>query len=266
MSSFVSISGKAFRRLARKLAPHSVTTGYRRFRRQWVRRRNQSMSVEQVFSQIYEKNLWGGRPGEFCSGSGTSNEEAVSAYISTIAEKASSEGFLGAKFVDLGCGDFRVGRQLLPFCSDYTGCDVVRPLIRNNEEKYGGETVRFLHLDIVNDDLPAGDVCFVRQVFQHLSNQQISSVIPKLRSYGWVFITEHHPPDGSAVTPNRDKTHGGDIRLYENSGVYLSEAPLSLPERAIEKVLEIPWLGEDGSDAGFLRTFLFRPKLLETGS
>lgn len=222
--------------------------------------------MEEVFTEIYERNLWGGVQGEFCSGSGSSNEDAVSAYISMVAEKASSEGFLGRTFVDLGCGDFRVGRRLIPYCSEYTGGDVVRSLIRTNEEKYGGPAVRFRHLDIVKEDLPAGDVCFVRQVFQHLSNQQINSVIPKLRGYGWVFITEHYPPDGDAVMPNRDKIHGGDIRLYENSGVYLSEAPFNLPERALEKVLDVSWCATDGAGAGFLRTFLFRPKLLKTDS
>lgn len=250
----------------RRLVPDAFVKRYRRVRRRWASRQNQDRSVEDVFTKIYERNLWGGKPGEFCSGSGSSNEEAVSAYISMVAEKASSEGFFGGKFVDLGCGDFRVGGRLIPFCSDYTGVDVVRSLIRTNEEKYGGPAVRFLHIDIVKDDLPVGDVCFVRQVFQHLSNEQINSVIPKLSSYKWVFVTEHHPRDGSAVTPNRDKTHGGDIRLYENSGVYLSEAPFNLPEQAIEKVLEVSWCGTDGADAGFLRTFLFRPKLLETDS
>ena len=66
-----------------------------------------------------------------------------------VSEKASSEGFLGPTFVDLGCGDFRVGRQLLPLCSGYIGVDIVKPLICRNQEKYGNATTRFMHLDIV---------------------------------------------------------------------------------------------------------------------
>ncbi len=31
-------------------------------------------SVEHVFTNIYEKKLWGGSQGEFCSGIGTTNE------------------------------------------------------------------------------------------------------------------------------------------------------------------------------------------------
>lgn len=174
-------------------------------------------------------NRWGGSRGEFCSGAGTKNSKIVAAYLSMISDKAASENFAGLAFVDLGCGDFRIGAQLLPLCSSYTGVDVVKPLIEWNQKTHGNGHARFMHLDITTDELPDGDVCFVRQVFQHLSNAQIAAVLQKLRKYKWVFITEHYPSDNTAIKPNRDMVHGGDIRVYDNSGVYLDEPPFDLP-------------------------------------
>ena len=246
--------------LVRKLLPQALLNNYRRFNRHKWQRQNRSKSVEQVFTEIYEKNRWGGSRGEFCSGSGTDNEQIVSAYISMISEQASSEGFSGLAFVDLGCGDFRVGQRLLPLCSNYLGVDVVMPLIHRNQEKYGNATTRFLHLDIVGDELPGGDVCFVRQVLQHLSNEQIIKVLLKLIKYEYVFITEHYPTDNDAIRRNMDKPHGGDVRVCDNSGVYLAEPPFELPVQALKQVLEVPGVGlGKGMDPGVIRTFLYKP-------
>lgn len=221
------------------------------------------MPTEQVFTEIYEKNKWGGVPGEFCSGSGSSNAHVVSAYVSMLVERATREGFLDRTFVDLGCGDFRVGKHLLPLCSHYVGVDIVKSLVQLNQKYFGSATTRFAHLDIVKDELPGGDVCFIRQVFQHLSNEQISAVLPKLRRYTWIFITEHYPHDNEEIRPNLDKVHGGDVRVYENSGVYLSEPPFCVPRQALEMVLEVPWGSSDRDGAGVIRTFLFRPALCQ---
>ncbi len=244
----------------RNLIPNSLIGRYRRFNRLIKRKQNRNKAVEEVFTEIYRTNIWGGSEGEFCSGSGSKDELIVSSYISMVSEKAYSEGFTGLTFVDLGCGDFHIGRQLLPLCSDYIGVDIVKPLICRNQERYGNKTVCFIHCNIVDEELPEGDVCFVRQVLQHLSNQQILIILQKLRKYRWVFITEHYPKDNDAIKPNIDKVHGGDIRLEENSGVYLSEPPFELPKQALSMVLEVPGSGmEKGDDQGVIRTFLYKP-------
>ena len=100
--------------LVRKLLPQVLLDNYRRFNRHNWHTRNRSKTVEQVFTEIYEKNQWGGSRGEFCSGSGSDNEQIVSAYTSMIYEQASREGFSGLVFVDLGCGDFRIGQTVAP--------------------------------------------------------------------------------------------------------------------------------------------------------
>lgn len=246
--------------LARKLIPAFLLELYRKSRRYKEHQLNRSRSNEAIFTDIYEKSKWGGSKGDFYSGTGSSDSQIVTAYVSMVSEKASTEGFRGMNFVDLGCGDFSVSRHLLPFCSNYVGVDIVPQLIRRNQNQWSTETIHFAHLDIVHDSLPAGDVCFIRQVLQHLSNQQIGHILRKLKAYKWVFITEHYPTDNDAIVPNIDKIPGADIRGCDNSGVYLSKSPFNLPERTLSVVLEVPGTGcGRGHDQGVIRTFLYKP-------
>jgi hypothetical protein len=246
--------------LVRSLIPPELLRRYGRFRRSVERRANGARTVEEVFTEIYRKNKWGGSLGQFNSGSGTSNTQIVSAYIAMIAARGATDGFLGRTFVDLGCGDFRVGTQLLPLCSRYVGVDVVKPLIDRNRDVYGSSDTEFVHLNIVEQSLPDGDVCFVRQVLQHLSNAEIAAVLGKLGKYSQVFITEHYPTDNSSITPNLDKVHGGDVRVYDNSAVYLTLPPFNLPSERLEQVLEVRGAGLGRErDPGVIRTFLYKP-------
>lgn len=247
--------------LSKLLIPKSFLKFYRHIwsHREKVLTRSNS-GIEQVFTDIYEKNEWGGNRGDFFSGYGSVDKLIVSAYITMIKELAENDGFIGLTFVDLGCGDFRIGEKLLPLCSNYIGIDIVEPLIRRNQEKYSNLTTHFQKIDIVCDELPNGDVAFLRQVLQHLSNKEITAILPKLKKYKWVFITEHYPTENSSIIPNIDKIHGGDIRVYKNSGVYLSNHPFDLPDQALTMVLELPGLGLGNcNDQGVIRTFLYKP-------
>lgn len=245
----------------RKFIPRSVLESYRRCRRHRTDRDNLSRSTEEVFTDIYRSAGWGGSRGEFCSGAGSTDAQVIASYVQAVHEEVRTHGCLGLSFVDLGCGDFRVGRQLLPLCSKYIGVDIVRDLVDRNQQLYGDVRTLFFYADIVKDELPDGDVCFVRQVFQHLSNEQIILVLPKLKKYRLVFITEHHPSENSAGIPNIDKVQGAGIRLSENSGVYVAEEPFGLPGELLSVVLEVPGGGQlPGTDQGVIRTVLYRPR------
>jgi len=242
------------------MLPSSILDRYRRFKRFRGQARNRHKSTEEVFTEIYATNQWGGVSGEFSSGSGTRDKQIVAAYVEMIRQIAAKEHFSDLAFVDLGCGDFGVGQHLVPLCATYIGVDIVAPVVRQNEQRYGNVTTRFIHLNMITDELPDGDVCFVRQVLQHLSNQQILSVLGKLGKYSRVFITEHYPTDNDAIQVNIDKVQGGDVRVYDNSGVYLTEHPFLLPPEAIQLLLEVPGAGMgENRDPGVIRTYLYKP-------
>ena len=97
--------------------------------------------------------------------------------------------------IDLGCGDFTVGRELTERLKNvkYTGCDIVPELIAHNARAFSNHRIAFKALDIVHDELPDGDICLVRQVLQHLPNEDIKHVLAKLANYKAVFITEIIP-------------------------------------------------------------------------
>lgn len=245
------------RALVRSLVPSPVLAAWRARARAREHARNRGLGTEQVFTEIYARNGWGGAPGTYNSGTGSSDEAIVAAYVECVGrelERIDRRDLVG---VDLGCGDYAVGRRLAPHFARYIGVDIVRGLVEHNRAAYGSERVAFEHRDLVADPLPAGDVCFVRQVFQHLSNAQIAAILPKLRQYRWCFVTEHQPSPGRLRHANVDKPHGGDIRVFQGSGVYLEHPPFALPPAALRTVLEVPGHAfSPGIDPGVIRTYL----------
>ena len=216
-----------------QLVPGWAKRNYRRLRRLAEHAVNQRRTPEQVFSHIYERGLWGQSEGRFCSGSGSTEAHAVE-YLRVLAEYVERHSIRSV--VDLGCGDFAIGRRIAALGIDYTGVDVVPALIEHHTRTSGTERIRFMHRDIVDDDLPHGDLCLIRQVLQHLSNDQISKILPKLGRYSHVLVTEHYPAPGAWAIPNKDKAHGHDTRVEDDSGVFLECPPFNA--RIAEVLLE----------------------------
>jgi Methyltransferase domain len=243
--------------LLRPIVPGRLLSAYRNYNRARAHRRAQAMTAREVFTDIYQNNRWGGEPGTFCSGSGSVSTAIVTPYVACIKRYLASLGANHLTVVDLGCGDFSVGRQLADDCDRYVGVDIVESLVRHNEATFGTDRVSFQCLDIIEDNLPPGDICFVRQVMQHLSNEQILRILPKLDRYRWTFITEHQPSAHCLERPNLDKPHGGDIRVHQHSGVYLEQPPFSVPDERLQLVLEVPGHAAPAEqDPGVIRTFL----------
>jgi len=186
---------------------------------------NASKSAEEVFTRIYERNEWGGVPGEYFSGPG-SIDETVSIYVETIKKFIENKRI--TQVVDLGCGDFRIGSQLLFPGMKYIGVDIVQPLIEHNQMLFGNTDVTFQHLNIVNDELPHGGLCLIRQVLEHLSNKEIIQILQKIKKYKYAIVTEQYLPANMQVTPNKEKPHGPDIRLGYGSAVYLDKPPFNV--------------------------------------
>jgi len=192
------------------------------------------LSNYEIFSKIYKNKIWG--EGEFNSGDGSRRDKLVIPYIEFLRTFL-SECKCDKTLVDLGCGDFYVGEQIVSNCSNYIACDVVSELIEYNKIKFTYENLKFVTCDIVNDELPSGNIVVIRQVLQHLSNEQIAKVVSKLYSYQYLVITEHLPL-GSFI-PNLDKSPGPDVRLYKNSGVDLLKPPFSLTCNHIVNNLDV---------------------------
>ena len=192
-------------------------------------------SVEKTFSDVYEKNKWGGAQGQFYSGAG-SDVEKLGNYIETIREFIKKTGV--KSLVDVGCGDFRVGQAIIEGLNvRYTGVDVVPKLIEHHNKTYANDKINFLCLNAAAEPLPPADLCHIRQVLQHLSNEQVGSILKKLSHYKYAIITEHVPTD-ARVKPNVDMPPSSGTRLARNSGVFVEHPPFNL--RA-ETIYELRW-------------------------
>jgi len=206
-----------------------------------------------VFDEIYREGRWG-RDGDdgFNSGSGSHRDDIVVPYVTAVSAFLDELG-TRASVLDLGCGDFNVGRQIRPHCDRYIACDIVDALIERNRQRFGDLDVEFRCLDLVSDPWPKAEVVFIRQVLQHLNNKQIAQVIRKLPVYRHVVVTEHIPADDN-FTPNGDKTTGEHIRMQHRppSGVVLHAPPFELG------ALEQRVLCSVAADGGLVQTTLYR--------
>src|SRR5262245_37173458 len=89
--------------------PHPIRSTMGKLRLRGAMHRSAGRTHEQIFSEIYESNAWGGKSGTYSSGSG-SHEQLNDFYIDLVRSLIESERV--TRVVDLGCGDFRVGRRI----------------------------------------------------------------------------------------------------------------------------------------------------------
>ena len=203
-----------------------------------------------AMTQIYEKNLWGGNPAEFYSGEGSHDPHIVTPYINIISDFLQSFDE-PITVCDLGCGDFNIGKDLVEFASHYHAVDIVPALIERNKTLFNTENLSFHCLDVAVDELPAGDCALVRQVLQHLSNQEVNQILEKLSHYRYVIITEHIP--SGDFEPNKDKISGQGIRLKQNSGIDVLAAPFHWKVKDVNELLSL----ELGNGRGRIVTILY---------
>lgn len=189
-----------------------------------------------AMEQVYQLNLWGSNGGDFYSGEGSHKDEIVQPYINEVVSFL--EYFDEPLVVcDLGCGDFNIGKKLVQYSKKYIALDIVGELIQFNKEKFIQDNLVFECKDIAKESLPHGDCAILRQVLQHLSNNEIQKVVRKLIKYPYVILTEHLPKED--FESNKDIISGQGIRLKKKSGVDLLATPFNLKIKEQKELLTI---------------------------
>ena len=192
--------------------------------------------TKDAMEQIYEMNLWGDSESSFYSGDGSHHPEIVNPYIEVVSSFLKSFD-TPLVVCDLGCGDFNVGNKLVAHTRKYIAVDIVENLIKHNKRLHRNEKLEFYSLDIAKDDLPAGDCAIIRQVLQHLSNNEVQQIVNKLYDFKYIILTEH-VPEGD-FTPNKDIISGQGIRLKKQSGLDLLAPPFSLKIKESRPLLSL---------------------------
>jgi len=160
------------------------------------RRLLQFRSNRRVFTEIYERHLWGAS--ETVSGDGSTLESSAS--LRDTLPRLLAE--LGAEsLLDAGCGDFNWMKTVNLNGVRYIGIDVVEPLIRRNVELYGYESRTFLVADITKHRVLNADVALCRHCLIHLSNRQVCLALRNLKNTGAKYLLATTFP---ALTSNAD--------------------------------------------------------------
>ena len=96
--------------------------------------------------------------------------------------------------LDAPCGDYNWFRFVARSRDvQYLGGDVVKPLISRNQQAFGNASTRFLHLDILRDDLPDADLWICRDCLFHFSNADIAATMENFaRSKIRYLLTSTH--------------------------------------------------------------------------
>jgi SAM-dependent methyltransferase len=218
-----------------------------------IHRTYRPLTVAEAFRKIYMSKAWGEGTGVFCSGTGSAGD-AAEHYCENVVAFIRDQKIKSV--LDLGCGDFSVGRKIVEATGvRYTGVDVVPELIDHHKASISDPRAGFICADITSDPLPHADLCLIRQVFQHLSNAEITKVLGNIGHLPRVLVSEDVP--SSPKSFNRDKPHGPDVRAYYGSGVFLDAPPFSRPATEL-------WSIGLRSDA-VLRTFLLQPSIAMGG-
>ncbi len=173
-----------------------------------------------VFDEIYESGVWGrNESGQGSSGEG-STEQVTRAYRAFL-ENLIREERIGS-VVDAGCGDWEFSQYIDWGEASYLGIDVSSVVLKRVDTLYAGPKIRFQQGSLV-EELPPADLLIVKDVLQHLTNQDILQFIrANLRPERYRIAVLTNDRDARYSANNEQIPRGG----YR--GLDLSRTPFKL--------------------------------------
>lgn len=187
-----------------------------RYQRSISRQRFSSKSVKEIFTETFEKRYWKSRE----SVSGVGSELEQTAELRT-ALPALLQQYQIRSLLDLPCGDFNWMQHVNLSGIQYTGGDIVETIVRQNQAKYASPNRHFVHLDLLNDELPTADCVLIRDCLVHFSLAHIEQALANLkRSKIKYLLTTSFPA----------RTHNEDIQTGYWRPINLQKAPFNFPE------------------------------------
>ena len=158
---------------------------------------------QSIFRQIYVNDQFNKVPiedrSESKSGPGSSliqTKELIS-KLPPLFKKYEVRSML-----DIPCGDFYWMQKVHLDNVEYIGADIVPEIIKNNQQ-YQSNHVSFKRMDILNDELPKVDLIFCRDLFVHLTYEQIFRALKNIKDSGSKYLL---------TTSYKGRTHNKDIK------------------------------------------------------
>ena len=120
------------------------------------------MNYKDIFSNIYDNYGFGSLESRSGPGSTLDETQKLRESIKKIIKDKNIKSV-----VDIPCGDFNWMKEIVFNFDSYIGGDIVKKAIEENNERYSNSRIKFIEFDIVNDEIPNGDLLIVRDIIGH---------------------------------------------------------------------------------------------------
>ena len=202
----------------RKLTVNTATTGSRREKILGLEK------PEDRFTRIYSSNHWNSSESRSGEGSTLENTQNIRAELPKILGRYKIN-----KMLDAPCGDFNWMQHVTKNTSiEYIGGDIVKPLIKYNQSKYGDKDTTFIHLDLTKNTLPKVDLLFCRDCLFHLCYKDILLVLNNFLGSSIPYLMTT-----SSAAPNGPRIENSDIETSDWRLIDFFTEPFSLSQRDV---------------------------------
>jgi hypothetical protein len=140
-------------------------------------------SRERIFSGYYTSNRWKDAHSRSGEGSNMEVTAALRAALPDIFQRYSIKSV-----VDVPCGDFFWMKNVDLSTVDYTGGDIVQPMIDDNNARYQKPNVRFRFIDLCETVPPCGDLFICRDALVHMSFKDIEKALRNIKASGSKYL------------------------------------------------------------------------------
>ncbi len=164
---------------------------------------------ERVFTDIYDRKVWGGGSG------GGSNPQYLGEYIALVESLLKPSPFF---VLDIGCGVGWIAKSINWGDCEYLGIDVVESVVEQAWDNTGRGKLDFLSIDATNHPLPTADLVLIKEVTQHLDFATVHRLLKNVSHCGAVLHT----------SVLQDNSSNDDIEMGQTSGRDLDLAPFNL--------------------------------------
>jgi len=170
--------------------------------------------MKKEFEKIYSQNGWMFGQKESGSGDGSTLEFTVNLRkeLPIIFEKYNIKTVF-----DGACGDYNWMKEVVKETDiTYIGGDIVGPVMKECNKKYGSDKVSFLEMDMTTDPLPDVDLMICRQVLFHLSYRSLNDFFQNFsRSNIKYILTTTHVNKGKFVNKDISNSSFRYIDLFK---------------------------------------------------
>lgn len=177
-------------------------------------------TVQDIFFRIYKTNFWKDRESHSGSGSNLKQTKKIQQALPELLKKLDIKIIL-----DAPCGDFYWMKEIIEQLKmggleQYIGIDIVPDLVAMTQQKYGTEICRFVHMNLLQDQLPYADLILCRDCLVHFSYEDICKALKRFKVSGakYLLIT---------TFPNHNNV---DIKTGAWRPLNLQKPPFNFPQ------------------------------------